>query len=106
MVFTWYAQHAEPVQRDAGRRHGVGIGGQFRLQLGKRLNTEWYFDYLTSEVGDFAQRNDYHIGWSVMYYPGKHVDFSRLLQPYLILGHCFDYTDVLKKTTGAIMPIA
>ncbi len=76
---------------------GIGIGGQFRLQLGKRLNTEWYFDYLTSEVGDFAQRNDYHIGWSVMYYPGKHVDFSRLLQPYLILGHCFDYTDVFEK---------
>jgi hypothetical protein len=76
---------------------GVGIGGQFRLQLGNRINTEWYFDYLTSDVADFARRNDYHIGWSVLYYPGKTVDFSKVLQPYLILGHCFDYTDVFEK---------
>lgn len=76
---------------------GVGIGGQFRLQLGNRLNSEWYFDYLTSEAAGFAQRNDYHIGWSVLYYLGKTVDFYRPLQPYLILGHCFDYTDVFEK---------
>ncbi|HEY0354683.1 MAG TPA: hypothetical protein VGC29_00685 [Flavisolibacter sp.] len=73
---------------------GKGIGGQFRLQLLNRLGSEWYFDYITSRNGELTYRNDYHIGWSVLYYPGKTIDFSKLLQPYIIIGHCFDYTKV------------
>lgn len=73
---------------------GKGIGGQFRIQLNDRLNTEWFADYLTSEIGDVAQRSDYHIGWSVMYYPGNAIYFQNLIQPYILLGHCFDYTEV------------
>lgn len=73
---------------------GKGIGGQFRIQLNDRLNTEWFADYLTSQIGDYADRKDYHIGWSVMYYPGKNIYFEKILQPYILLGHCFDYTEV------------
>lgn len=73
---------------------GKGIGGQFRIQLGKRLNSEWYFDYITSKNKPYTFRNDYHIGWSVMLYPKHNCSFDRLLQPYLIAGHCFDYTKV------------
>ena len=29
---------------------GTGAGGQFRLQLAERLNTDWFFDYLTANV--------------------------------------------------------
>lgn len=76
---------------------GLGVGGQYRIQFAERINTEWYFDYITSSIFDKAVRNDYHIGWSVMYYPGKKVDFSNLLQPYFIVGHCFDYTKVFDK---------
>lgn len=73
---------------------GKGIGGQFRLQFSKRLNSEWYFDYITSKDHEITFRNDYHIGWSIMYYPGTHVAFEKLLQPYIIAGHCFDYSKV------------
>ncbi len=70
---------------------GKGIGGQFRLQVNDRINTEWYMDYITSKNGVYTYRNDYHIGWSVMYYMSKQVYFDRFLQPYFIAGHCFDY---------------
>jgi hypothetical protein len=80
---------------DAGT--GTGIGGQFRLQPGKRLNTEWYFDYISSENGSISTRNDYHIGWSVMLYGKNNYAFSKLLQPYFIVGHCFDYSKVMEK---------
>jgi opacity protein-like surface antigen len=74
--------------------NGKGIGGQFRVQLNDRLNTEWFADYLFSEIGGVAQRNDYHIGWSVMYYVGKDVYFEKVIQPYILIGHCFDKTNV------------
>lgn len=76
---------------------GVGIGGQARIQISDRINTEWYFDYITSKNKTFTNRNDYHIGWSVMYYPGKTTDFSNLMQPYIIAGHCFDYSKVMEQ---------
>ena len=74
---------------------GLGIGGQSRLQISKRLNTEWYLDYITSKTSATA-RNDYHIGWSLMYYFNKNNDFESFLKPYLIAGHCFDKTQVFE----------
>ena len=76
---------------------GVGIGGQSRVQISKRINTEWFFDYITSKNKTYTNRNDYHFGWSVMYYPGNTVDFSNLLQPYIVAGHCFDYSKVMEQ---------
>ncbi|MFN0032073.1 MAG: hypothetical protein ACKVOR_07940 [Flavobacteriales bacterium] len=79
------------------KQAGIGIGGQFRLQYNERINTEWYFDYITYQTAR-TYKNDYHIGWSVLYYPGRTVDFSKLLQPYLIAGHCFDLSMVGEKS--------
>ncbi|NOT51036.1 MAG: hypothetical protein HOP10_07140 [Chitinophagaceae bacterium] len=79
---------------------GIGIGGQFRIQFSNRLNTEWYFDYITSKTG-LTFKNDYHIGWSVMLYTRNNHLFDRLLQPYLIVGHCFDYSKVSEKDNKA-----
>ncbi len=76
---------------------GKGIGGQSRIQFGNRVNTEWYFDYITSKKGSYTYRNDYHIGWSVMLYTKNNNRFDRLLQPYLVAGHCFDYTKVTEQ---------
>jgi len=72
---------------------GIGIGGQSRFQFNDKLNSEWYADYIPSQTST-THRDDYHIGWSVMYYPGKNVHFDHFLQPYLIAGHCFDYSVV------------
>jgi len=73
---------------------GKGIGGQFRIQFSDHINTEWHSDYITSKDRHYTFRSDYHIGWSVMYYPGKNIFFEKLLQPYFIAGHCFDYSIV------------
>ncbi len=73
---------------------GFGAGGQFRLQLHDRVNTEWFADYLTSCIGTLGHRQDAHIGWSVMYYPLKDPTYRKLMKPYLVMGHCFDYTNV------------
>ena len=71
---------------------GTGVGGQFRLQFAEKVNSDWFFDYLTSNVDDIAHRSDYHIGWSVLYYPTtKPVK----IRPYVLAGHCFDYTRII-----------
>lgn len=74
---------------------GNGFGGQFRLRFSHLLNTEWFADYITSDLQDgLGNRTDYHIGWSVMFYPGfAYTNNARLkMQPYFLAGHCFDYT--------------
>lgn len=75
------------------RNFGTGAGGQFRIRLAERLSTDWFFDYVTGNVSDFANRTDYHIGWSVVYYLGKESPDLRGIQPYVLAGHCFDYTN-------------
>jgi hypothetical protein len=72
--------------------NGFGAGGQFRIQLADRLNTEWYTDYITGNVSDYASRTDFHIGWSVMaYFTNK---LTPLIKPYVLAGQCFDYTRI------------
>jgi hypothetical protein len=74
---------------------GLGAGGAFRLQFSKYINTEWFFDFLHSDVQKRAGRDDYHIGWSVMFYPlAGNDDFSKMMKPFILAGHCFDYTRV------------
>ncbi len=72
---------------------GIGAGGSFRLQLSPRINTEWFFDYINSDIYRKASRLDYHIGWSVMFYPlPKNYFNHQPFRPYILAGHCFDYT--------------
>lgn len=72
----------------ANESMGYGLGGQFRIQFADRVNSDWFFDYLNSDIGDFAHRTDYHIGWSVMYY-FTDKPFPPV-KPYILAGHCFD----------------
>jgi hypothetical protein len=72
--------------------NGTGLGGQFRMRIAERVNTDWFYDYLTAPIGDFAHRQDQHIGWSVLYYVRAPRAERMLLQPYVLAGHCFDYT--------------
>ncbi len=78
---------------------GTGAGGQFMLQFSDRVNTAWFFDYITTSVGNFANRTDYHIGWSVMYYliPSS-LEKTPRVQPYILAGHCFDYSNIKDNT--------
>ena len=61
--------------------NGLGVGGQFRIRFSDRVNSDWFFDYIQSDIGDFASRTDYHIGWSVLYYL-TNPDFSNLFSNY------------------------
>jgi len=71
---------------------GYGAGGQFRIQFTDRINTEWFLDVLSTSIENQAQKMDYHIGWSVMYYLIDTKGFSKKVTPYVVAGHCFDYT--------------
>lgn len=73
---------------------GIGAGGQFRLQLIDRLNTEWFADVFSNNIKNKAHRFDYHIGWSVMFYVINPRQFTRKFTPYVMAGHCFDLSVV------------
>lgn len=77
---------------------GTGVGGQFRIGFFDRMNSEWFADYITSDINGLAKRTDGHIGWSVMFYPLT--PKKRFVQPYLLMGHCFDYTRVEIFSSG------
>lgn len=74
---------------------GTGVGGQFMLQFSDHVNTAWFLDYITTPVSKYANREDLHIGWSVMYYfvPSA-ADKTPKWQPYVLAGHCFDYSKI------------
>lgn len=84
------------------REIGTGIGGHFRLQVVDRVNTEWYADVIPANIKNKAHRMDYHIGWSVMYYVIDPRAFHRKLTPYVVAGHCFDWTTI--KLNGTETP--
>lgn len=77
---------------DGGGGRGTGVGGQFRIRLAPRVTTDWFYDYFTSPIGDFAHRQDQHIGWNVGFYIREPGEARQVVQPYVIAGHCFDYT--------------
>ncbi|MCU0434254.1 MAG: hypothetical protein MUC87_12420 [Bacteroidia bacterium] len=92
---------------------GMGVGGQFRLRMLRLVNTEWFADYINTDIDGIGHRTDAHIGWSVMFYlrepevftssPGdaanapKQITYHRFT-PYLLAGHCFDYTWIRSAT--------
>lgn len=87
--------------------NGMGIGGHFRVPIIPRINTEWYADYITNNIGGMGHRTDVHIGWSVMYYvlsPYKLQHTSknpvtrlRKFNPFVETGHCFDYGGIYRN---------
>ena len=74
---------------------GFGGGGQFRILVHERINTEWFADVIFTDVGGLAKRQDFHIGWNVMFYLMKPKNFTRKILPYVVAGNCFDYTRVV-----------
>jgi hypothetical protein len=88
---------------------GTGVGGQFRLRFSDAVNTDWFFDYITSDILNYAHRTDYHIGWSVLFYPINQLDYFRQdgefkpkFRPYILAGHCFDYSRIQSKADATV----
>jgi hypothetical protein len=82
---------------------GVGSGGEFRIRASKHINTEWFADYITTNIQNLGFRRDAHIGWSVVFYLNKNPLTKGKVTPYLLAGHCFDYTRVY-STDASISP--
>ncbi len=78
----------------APKSPGIGTGASLRLQLLNRLNTEWFGDYVSSDLYNKAHRVDAHIGWNVMFYVLNPNGFKRKFTPFIAAGQCFDYTSV------------
>lgn len=79
--------------------YGFGYGGQFRIRVLSRVNTDWYADYITTDIAGIARRVDMHIGWSVLAYPFNDNMVKGKWTPYILAGHCFDYTKVSKNNS-------
>ncbi|MDQ3046584.1 MAG: outer membrane beta-barrel protein [Bacteroidota bacterium] len=77
---------------------GFGFGGQFRIRVLSRVNTDWFADYITTDISGLARREDLHIGWSVLTYPFNHHTTKGKITPYLLAGHCFDYSKVIRNS--------
>ena len=78
---------------------GFGTGGQYKIGVGKRVNTEFFLDYISSSDKRNGTRNDYHFGWSVQFSPFGNFGEGKI-RPYFLGGQCFDFTKV------AIQPLA
>lgn len=75
---------------------GIGSGGQFRIQLSNKVNTDWFADYIVVSNNPLYRSEYLHIGWSVLFYPFDNLYYpKKRLQPFVLAGHCFDYN---KKT--------
>ena len=70
---------------------GLGTGGQFRIQFNKRVNSDWFADYISINTADGVRSIYYHVGWSVLFYPFDYRAMVPRFQPYILAGHCFDY---------------
>lgn len=97
--FSLGVRTTNSVFTDAGTP-GMGFGGQFRIRMNKRVNTDWFADYLTTNLQGLGYRRDAHIGWSVLFYLTKDPIQVKKLSPFILAGHCFDYTNVYSIQTG------
>ncbi len=71
---------------------GTGAGGQFGIRIAKDFNSHYFADWITSNIDNVAQRNDFHSGFSMMpqlFTPklaNSHVEI------FPLAGICIDYT--------------
>lgn len=110
LPFVGYSQQYEKIDNESGHfslgmrntisaftdagATGFGYGGQFRIRVLQRVNTDWYADYITTDIAGLARRSDAHIGWSVLAYPLNAELKKGKITPYILAGHCFDHTKV------------
>ena len=81
---------------------GMGFGAQFRIRVTKGMNTDQFADYFVTNIGGLARRVDEHWGWSVLAYPFNTSTTAGKITPYVLAGHCFDYSKVSKNGADAM----
>lgn len=71
---------------------GTGMGGQFALQIAKDFNSHWFADWITSNINNLAERNDFHSGFSMMPQIASVPVGTNRVALYPLAGFCIDYT--------------
>ncbi len=84
----------ESLFRSSGNYFGIGAGWQVRYRMAEKLNTEWFADWITTDIGGVGQRYDSHIGESMIIYPGKKMGQKNTFTPFVLGGFCGDYTKI------------
>ncbi|NVO20703.1 MAG: outer membrane beta-barrel protein [Bacteroidetes bacterium] len=77
-----------------GNYFGVGAGWQVRYRLSDRSGTEWFADWITTDIGGVGYRYDAHIGESMIIYLVNKPSRKNHLSPYFLGGFCGDYTKI------------
>jgi len=71
---------------------GTGMGGQFGLHIAKNFNSHWFADWITSNIDNLAQRNDFHSGFSMMPEVMSIPIGVKRISLFPLAGFCIDYT--------------
>ncbi|MFQ5334445.1 MAG: hypothetical protein ACE5DN_00055 [Flavobacteriales bacterium] len=75
--------------------NGLGKGTAFRLQISKRLNSEWYGDFIRTQYKNKVFRWDRHLTNCLMYYFRKLDDLEHKIHPFISASvFCLDITEV------------
>jgi hypothetical protein len=77
---------------------GIGAGWQIRFRLSESLNTEWFADWIVTDLNGLGSRVDAHIGESMIIYPGKQIMQKGRFTPFILGGFCGDYTQIKSNT--------
>lgn len=73
---------------------GLGQGGHIKLGFSKRVNTEWFGDHISSNIGTNGYRHDWHIGWAVQFAIPSAGFVEGKVTPFFAGGQCFDQSTV------------
>ena len=82
----WGVRSTGSMFSGSGNYFGIGAGFQIRYRVTDRLGSEWFADWITTDIGGLGQRTDAHIGVSAMIYPGKNQGIRNRLTPYILVG--------------------
>lgn len=75
--------------------NGLGKGTAFRLQISKRLNSEWYGDMIKTHYKDKVYRWDRHLTNTLMYYFRDLDELEHKFHPFISASvFCLDITEV------------
>lgn len=80
---------------------GLGLGTAFRIQINKRLNTEWYGDFIKTQYKGKVFRADRHLTNSIMYYFRKLDTVKHKFHPFISASvFCLDFTKIEEVGPG------
>ncbi len=92
--FSWGIRSTGSMFSESDNYFGIGAGFQVRYRVTDRLGSEWFADWITTDIGGLGQRIDAHIGVSAIIYPGKNPNQKGKFTPYVMGGFCGDYTKI------------